>query len=284
MPPLHEVLLLFILAIPCKCADLFYRTIDDQTGDSVTGAVPLYAPADSWKAGPQCLNDSSCPQSQLDPSQCFSQTWHVSTSGSSPRSVTAPFSGTAVYVFGVLDNSLSSTNAATNLIFELDGVQVGSFLHAPTGSAGYQYNTILYANDSIADGEHTIVILTSSVDDSLFIFDHINYTFVNDHVPSGATVQSSIPSSTSSGTVPATSPQSTIITSAFSMTTLPLSPPSPSAGSPGQPSSTSQNASHHIPVGAVVGGIVGALAILAVAALLLRRSIRRNAAQKVSFY
>jgi hypothetical protein len=42
-------------------------TIDDQNGDSVTGAVPSYSPGNKWQQGSQCPGCFAQP----DPQQTF---------------------------------------------------------------------------------------------------------------------------------------------------------------------------------------------------------------------
>jgi hypothetical protein len=46
-------------------------TIDDQYGDSVTGALPTYFPPNLWVQGDQC-SSSTCP-AQPDPELAFDQ-------------------------------------------------------------------------------------------------------------------------------------------------------------------------------------------------------------------
>ena len=70
------------------------RTIDDQWGDSVTGALPVYSAG--WNYGPDC---TVC---QVVPSQsmAFENTWHDTTStipNTSGHSVTLGFTGRVSY-------------------------------------------------------------------------------------------------------------------------------------------------------------------------------------------
>ena len=107
------------------------RTIDDQLGDSVTGVLPSYSPAGSWQQGATC---SGC-FIHLDPSQTFQGTWHDSThtpGDAEDRVITAQFTGTAVYVYNALANTVEFTTTFTSLTFAIDGEQVGSFQHVPT--------------------------------------------------------------------------------------------------------------------------------------------------------
>jgi hypothetical protein len=50
------------------------RTIDDNSGDSVTGLKPVFQPADKWNYGPDC----GC-FVQPDKSQVLDGSWHDTT-------------------------------------------------------------------------------------------------------------------------------------------------------------------------------------------------------------
>lgn len=83
--------LLFFLVATAKPTN---RTIDDQWGDSVTGALPVYSA--NWNYGPDC---TVC---QVVPSQsmAFENTWHDTTStipNTSGHSVTLGFTGRVSY-------------------------------------------------------------------------------------------------------------------------------------------------------------------------------------------
>jgi hypothetical protein len=41
------------------------RTIDDQFGDSATGALPTYSPSDRWTEGTQCTTCLAQPDPEL---------------------------------------------------------------------------------------------------------------------------------------------------------------------------------------------------------------------------
>jgi hypothetical protein len=70
------------------------RTIDDQTGDSVTGARPVYQPAADWKYGPDCSGCFIGTQTQLDKGKVFAGSWHDVTAGpGNVMNVTLSFTG-----------------------------------------------------------------------------------------------------------------------------------------------------------------------------------------------
>jgi len=83
--------------------------------------------------------------------------------------------GTAVYAYCILDNN-NTYDTTTALTFFIDNVQVGSFFHAPDGSASYQYNTLVYANASLPNGFHTFQIFLPFAPHYLILFDYVQYT------------------------------------------------------------------------------------------------------------
>ncbi len=237
--------LLFIAV--CATAASINRTIDDEYGDSETGVVPSYSPLGSWSQGATC---DGC-YIQLDHDQTFKGTWHDTThtpGDPEPRLVTAHFTGTAVYVYHVIANTVPYTTTLTNLTFTLDGQQVGTYVHIPTDSTAFQYDVPVYTNPNLSNGDHTLVMeATGDTASSLILFDYIVYTF-EEAEPSPST----------------TSPPST--------TTSSSSPdPTPFAAN------TSQHGTA-FPVGAVAGGVCGGVALIAVVAVFLLCYKRRQRA------
>ncbi|KAI9066502.1 hypothetical protein FKP32DRAFT_372867 [Trametes sanguinea] len=180
------------------------RTIDDEKGDSVTGVVPSYSPVGSWSQGSTC---SGC-FIHLDTSQTFQGTWHDTThtpGDPEPRIITAQFTGTAVYVYNVLANTVLYTTTFTSITFTLDGQNVGQFVHVPTASTDFQYDVPVFASDSLPNGDHTLVIeANGATNSSLVLFDYIVYTFEDD-----PTTTSPPPVTTSSTTSHADPPTTT---------------------------------------------------------------------------
>lgn len=202
-------------------ATLTNRTIDDEYGDEVTGLVPGYSPAAAWKQGSTC---TSC-YIHADTNQAYRGTWHDSThtpGDAEPRIISLSFNGTAIYAYCILANTVQYTTTLTNLTFRLDGQGVGkNFVHVPTTSTDFQYNVPVYANESIANGQHLLEIeATGDTNSSLVLFDYATYTFDSDPVVSTTSSQSSQPTASS--------------------------PP---------PSET--RSSKHSNIGAIVGGVVG---------------------------
>lgn len=162
------------------------RTIDDEYGDSVTGLKPQYSPPDVWNQGSLCEDCSI----KLDSSHVLNGTWHDATQvdGDSVRSITMHFNGTAIYVHNVLANTVvtSPVPHLTSLLFVLDGVQVGTFLHEPTSNTAYDYDVPVYTNESLENMEHMLEIraVTDPQISSLVLFDYAVYTFIEEEVPS----------------------------------------------------------------------------------------------------
>ena len=94
MVPFFRLLFLLSVRITIVLA-LFIVTVDDQTGDPLTGNKPIYTPSGSdggWDQGSTCSN---CPV-QPDPSKAFNGTWHYALFQSNdafPRAVTISFTG-----------------------------------------------------------------------------------------------------------------------------------------------------------------------------------------------
>ena len=86
------------------------------------------------------------------------------------------FKGTAIYAYCIMDNNITYITS-TNLTFSIDGAQVGSYSHIPDGSNTYLYNTLVYANASVPNGNHTFVIHSPrGANDSFVLFDYVQYT------------------------------------------------------------------------------------------------------------
>ncbi|KAI5115992.1 hypothetical protein M0805_009064, partial [Coniferiporia weirii] len=144
---------------------LVNRTIDDQFGDPVTGVLPTYE-GYNWEQGATC-------------------SWHDATwvpGDSGGDIMTVNFTGSAVYVFIILANNLDPTTTLTRLSFSLDGEVVGSFVHSPTTSTDYEYNVTAYANDNLANAQHTLIMQTTGDTPTLILFDYVIYS-TDDEVP-----------------------------------------------------------------------------------------------------
>ncbi|TFK55643.1 hypothetical protein OE88DRAFT_643167 [Heliocybe sulcata] len=230
-PSLYSI---FSLSLLHRCllarATITNRTIDDQYGDEVSGLQPNYSPAAAWNQGSSCTGCSI----HADSGQAYRGTWHDSThtpGDPEPRVVQLSFNGTAIYAYCILANYIQYTTTLTNLTFRLDGMSVGkNYVHVPTTSTSFQYNVPVYANDSIPNGEHTLEIeATGDTNSSLVLFDYATYTYNSDLAQTSASASAT------------------------------------ASPSPTNTASSSSKHSNHI--GAIVGGVVGGVALLALLGL-----------------
>ncbi|KAI0354223.1 hypothetical protein OH77DRAFT_1426270 [Trametes cingulata] len=260
-------LVLLCLIVTSCSASLVNRTIDDQKGDSVTGAVPLFAPPDTWHIGQTCAG-CAVRAPTIDPGQVFEGTWHDSTFrglGQPAQDIEIHFQGSAIYAFHIIINGpVPSAKTLTNLTFYLDGNLDGTYEHEPDGTGPlFLYNVSVYGNSNIPYGDHVLQIVSTGVDPALVLFDYAVYTTEDDG---------------ESSSVPVTSPPAS-------------NSPSPSSPSHLLPTATSSRqtlgASTKQPAtAAIVGGAVGGAVALVLAVLALffwRRSARQKRERPSSY-
>ncbi|KAJ6546794.1 hypothetical protein B0H19DRAFT_242101 [Mycena capillaripes] len=155
------------------------RTIDDQFGDSVTGALPSYSPLSTWNQGANCGGCTLHP----DPAPAFNHTWHDNSQppgDAQAVSVSFDFTGTAVWVFCIVPPVMQNDTITHYILsFDLDnGTHRGNFTHFPTGNE-YLYNVPVVSLPSLSNTAHTLSISTDgAVDGSAFLFDYAVYTWV----------------------------------------------------------------------------------------------------------
>ncbi|KAG6872611.1 hypothetical protein C0995_008356 [Termitomyces sp. Mi166 len=146
--------------------------------------------------------------------------------------------GTAVYVYFILANFVGD-NIPTQTVcdFALDGSYVSSFHHIPTSSTEFNYGALVFSKDNLSNEQHTLNISTSGLNELLWVcFDYATYTF--DDTLAAVTQQQS--------NTPSTSSPSSSVTQQQSPTAL-----------------TSSDNSRSATIGAIVGGTVGGISILA---------------------
>ncbi|KAI0673167.1 hypothetical protein C8Q78DRAFT_704138 [Trametes maxima] len=157
---------------------LVNRTIDDQEGDSVTGALPNYLPK-RWNTGQTCSTCNIHP-GIIDASQAFDGTWSDMTysgAGWPDQVVAINFTGSAVYVYNILVNTaIADTDTFTNLTFYIDGEGVGAFSHEPDGTSLAIYNVPVYTNSSMPYGPHSLRMVSTGIKAALALFDYLVYT------------------------------------------------------------------------------------------------------------
>lgn len=167
------------------------RTIDDQRGDIVTGLVPTYntgngtyGTVNKWNIGQTCLTCTLHPGGGvLDPGQAYDGTWHDASRKPGPNdpdvSVRIDFTGTAIYMYNILVNSLGAVRYPTHLEFYIDGDSVGTFAHEPDGTATIIYNALVYKNTTLSNTQHSLLaVMAGSANSSMsfFLFDYAIYT------------------------------------------------------------------------------------------------------------
>lgn len=165
-------------------------TVDD------TGSAIQYSPADLWNVGRNCSGCTAKP----DVMEAYANTWHDSTHqlgsdqvvfaslGFAGSSCSQAFhaqlinshvsSGSAVYVFCIITHSSASPDGTSDMMFFLDGQSVGTFSLLSTGQNVYEYNVLVYANNSIPPGTHILVVQNGvrGGPKSLLLLDYMVYT------------------------------------------------------------------------------------------------------------
>ncbi|KAJ7620912.1 hypothetical protein DFH06DRAFT_1305929 [Mycena polygramma] len=226
------------------------NSIDDSSGHVVydTGGVM----SNLTCSYPACENRAG--EFGLDTSKLHNGTF------SSYATIIVPFQGNAFYLF--LAVSPGEGVAAYGKRLFIDNVYVGG-MQEISATPGAQYNVCAYANTSIPDGQHTFEM------DSLqeWIFDYAIYTDSTgqpDPDPSSSATNPSSNTLTSSGTVSSSTGAGVVASSGAKTTTAPATAP---------------NSKKKPPVGAIAGGVVGAVALISISIvgfILARRTRRIN--------
>ncbi|KAM5539186.1 hypothetical protein V8D89_007059 [Ganoderma adspersum] len=177
----RPLLLLFSSLFFASVSSLLVNvTVDDQFGDPVTGLIPEYSPKNgSWHIGSP---SEACPPacnigpSLLDLTQINDKTWLDDTYWPSdgPATIKVHFTGSALYVFNILPNSVPGTTTYTNISFTIDGESAGRFTRTPDSSSTILYNQLVYHNTALDYGPHTLVMTPANV--TLILFDYLVYT------------------------------------------------------------------------------------------------------------
>ncbi|KAI0652611.1 hypothetical protein C8Q79DRAFT_111144 [Trametes meyenii] len=222
----------FISASPWWCYTVLlltavqhvYAGFNNITVDDTSQGIQ-YSPFDAWSTTNPCNTSRNPCNIVLDGNQVYNRTWHGTayTPGqASQPSLSFNFSGTAVYVYGViLDRPPpgGTFTLSTNLQVYLDKSLTQSNNQGVWNSSSgpiYQYNALIFQKSDLPSGDHTLQIQAVNNDSAIILFDYIVYT-----MDSGDSTPSSFPAvaSTFSGG-----------SSASSLATTTLSPPS--LGSP----------------------------------------------------
>ncbi|EEB91717.1 hypothetical protein MPER_09884 [Moniliophthora perniciosa FA553] len=179
-------------------AKLQTATIDDEDGDSVTGAKPTFLPAAGgfWQ-GSKC--DSSCgyPECQgcglsIDAKRAYKGTWHVATHrvGDPTDFVQIEFVGTEVGVFCIVPSPQGNITTQYELTFVLDEALVDGNVWSPDANTitETRYGERVFYKDNLDNKKHTLIVRAESVRfDTVFLFDYATYVYddgqANDGTP-----------------------------------------------------------------------------------------------------
>lgn len=231
---------LFLFSFPLVASRFVNRTIDDEYGDSVTGAKPVYEPSSdpvsNWRQGATCKICSVIPNKDIDLSQAVERTWHDSTyhPGHLDHTINAPFTGTAVYVYFIVPNFVKKTKTFVNLSFSIDGTFYNQYQHIPDTTSTVLYHTLVFHTTNLVNAGHNVEIRASGSNVSILLFDNIIYTVEEaDEIssPLASVSATALPTSTNS-------PNS--------------SPSTPSTG----PGEARESRSSPLIAGSVVGGVI----------------------------
>ncbi|KAI0633047.1 hypothetical protein C8Q77DRAFT_1033090, partial [Trametes polyzona] len=154
------------------------RTIDDQKGDSVTGAVPVFLPPDQWNIGQTCTT-CNVNSGIVNAGRVHDGTWHDSTHdgpNDSDKVIVVNFTGSAIYMYNILVNKVPQTSTITRLEFFLDGDHVSSFTHNPDNTTNVVYNALVYSNTSMPQAPHSLRAVATGNGTLLTLFDYAVYT------------------------------------------------------------------------------------------------------------
>lgn len=87
--------------------------------------------------------------------------------------------GTGVYVYCIVPNLFNGTAITTNITFTVDGqLSDRTFTYVGDNSTNLMYNVTVYANDSLTNGEHTLILEATPgpYAASTVLFDYLKYT------------------------------------------------------------------------------------------------------------
>ncbi|KAI3619958.1 hypothetical protein WG66_002906 [Moniliophthora roreri] len=235
---------LFVLGLLSKditaSAKLQTATIDDEDGDSVTGAKPTFLPAAGgfWQ-GSKC--DSSCgyPECQgcglsIDPKRAYKGTWRVATHrvGDPTDFVQIEFVGTEVGVFCIVPSPQGNITTQYELTFVLDKAADESVWSPDaTTITETRYGERVFYKNNLDSKKHTLIVKAESMRfDTVFLFDYATYVYDDGQVDDGT--PTSITRSPTSSPESSTSQLSSVPTSSSttpSFITPSFTPPSSSA-------------------------------------------------------
>ncbi|KAE9394638.1 hypothetical protein BT96DRAFT_827383 [Gymnopus androsaceus JB14] len=143
-----------------ELAQTEFRYIDDQYGDSVSGAIPTYEPSGGWANGSTCTGCAIRP----DAKQAFLGSWHDSTYDASDKHPRTLDTGISLDIYCIIPNDSDLSIASTyDLTFSLDGKPLQqTFTHSSDLSNLFIYNVSVLSLTDLAQVLHTFTIEVSS--------------------------------------------------------------------------------------------------------------------------
>ncbi|GJE89327.1 hypothetical protein PsYK624_054260 [Phanerochaete sordida] len=146
-------------------------TVDDQGLDPITRGSIKYE--GDWNLQPGCSVCTATPEPQID------GTWHdasfdVTSPSQLPTNATFVFTGTAIYVFGMVDNF-----NGIELVFYLDGESSPGYTSLPSTEQPYQLNQLYFEKHGLSNTEHVLKLQNGRLDTmqkSVVLFDYLVYT------------------------------------------------------------------------------------------------------------
>jgi hypothetical protein len=195
-------------------------------------------------------------------------------------------SGTSVAVFGTITSlSVSPINPAST--YRIDGSEHATF--SPTEDNSIHYRQQFFSSPPLASGSHTLVI-TFNVNDGYLFLDYIQFTPSSNTSPTTLTNTTTIPVTTipgSQGQTPSASQSTASVTQGSLGVTITITQgdtlvPSTvfqSSSFSVPASSAASSRSNKAPVGAIIGGVIAAAALVVIAAIalcLIQRSRRTH--------
>ncbi|KAJ6614168.1 hypothetical protein B0H10DRAFT_2221630 [Mycena sp. CBHHK59/15] len=148
------------------------------------------------------------------PQNAFDGTWHDSSQlpGGPAVSVTLSFTGTAIYVFCILANTVPGTVTTADYAFTLDGASSGTYSHAPDSTSNYIYGANVYSAEGLEQGSHQVVVTTDNPSGSLLLFDYAVYTFDDGESPTPSPNPPTTPPPATATVIEATTAHQEVVT------------------------------------------------------------------------
>ncbi|KAF9445378.1 hypothetical protein P691DRAFT_805741 [Macrolepiota fuliginosa MF-IS2] len=172
------LLCLYLLALfsPVRLA-LVNVTVDDSGQDPITNRSIIYGLG--YNAGQDCGDCLVTTMGGLDPGKTYMRSWHDSTykGGPLPCMASFTFTGSAIYVFGILAGAGGPWSPSIDIQFYIDERLMSTFQR--TLPTELTYNVPYFAIDNLTNSEHSLTILNGEVgkNQSLALIDYLVYSY-----------------------------------------------------------------------------------------------------------